>query len=503
MNRIDNYINLITPQNISKKKKQLIRDEMLCHIYDRVDFYKDSGYELEDSITKALEDTGNDDAVKLSIRNSFAELHSERIWWAIIAFFISPVINFIALFCGVWITSFDSKGKPLTYETAISFAMLFTVFTLAVFCFKKGFRKCLAAIGASNFIIGAGALFCFYPQPAVYSLAVNIGYLLDEYTPVVMRGFDFEALSFYLSIALMIGFAIWCFVSSHRIKAKGKPPKKFKLTATLCVLFCFVSVLSTTTYESNQWLFIDYPQWFRERTDALTDESKEIYDIIETDKKVDEAVRILKERGYVTVDDFAKTLDKADRKRFRYNFDQMNFIFDEDYEIYFNPDTLPYASNRSNYSTDSNNFIFLLKDENSVLISKGAGCAFGLYDNYGGACHYSVRSDDVDAVAKRFKSLKKGDSESEAIAFFGADNGEMFTCFETDTLNGKKTYYRFYSRGAKTPELPGSYDNWNGDCEVYIELEFIDGLLSSGKLNYVSYEKNRFGNKTIEVAGDS
>ena len=58
MNRIDNYIKLITPENISKKKKQLIRDEMLCHIYDRVDFYKDAGYSQEESITKALEDMG-------------------------------------------------------------------------------------------------------------------------------------------------------------------------------------------------------------------------------------------------------------------------------------------------------------------------------------------------------------------------------------------------------------------------------------------------------------
>lgn len=76
----------------------------------------------------------------------------------------------------------------------------------------------------------------------------------------------------------------------------------------------------------------------------------------------------------------------------------------------------------------------------------------------------------------------------------------MFTCFETDTPNGKKTYYRFYSRGDKTAELPGCYDNSNGDCEVYIELEFIDGLLNDGKLNYVSYVKNQFGNEVIKIA---
>lgn len=404
MNRIDDYIKLITPENISQKKKQLIRDEMLCHIYDRVDFYKNSGCPLEDSITKALEDMGNDDAVKVSIKNSLAELHAERLWWAIVAFFISPIINFIALFCGVWITSFDSKGKPLPYETAISFAMLFIVFGLAVFCQKKGFGKSLAAIGASNLIIGTSLPLCFYPQPAVYSLAVNIGYLLDEYTPVVMRGFDFEAISFYLSITLLVGFAIWCFVSSRRIKAKGKPPKKLIQTAVTAVIFCLISVISAATYESSQWLFIDYPIWFKERTDSLSDEAKEIYDKIETDKAFDEALQTIKEYGYIKVDDFAKTLDKADKKRFQYNFDQMNFIFDEDYEIYFNPDKVPYLSNNS---TVPNNFVFLLKNKNGNLISKGAGCAFGLYDNYGAACHYSRREDNTDAVAKKFKALKK------------------------------------------------------------------------------------------------
>lgn len=500
MNRIDDYIKLIIPESISKKKKQLIRDELLSHIYDRVDFYLGAGYTKDESITKALKDMGNDDAVKLSIRNSFSELHAERIWWAIIAFFISPIINFIALVCGVWITSFDSKGKPLPYETALSFIMLFIVFGLAVFCCKKGFRKCLAAIGISNFIIGAAAPLCFYPQPAVYSLAVNVGYLLDEYTPFVMRGLYFETVSFYLSIALMIGFAVWCFVSSRKIKSKGKPQTKIVRAVVISLLFCLVSVVSTATYEESQWLFINYPQWFRERTDALTDEAKEIYNQIETGENFDKTLQMLQEKGYVTIDEFAKTLDRANEKRFRFNFEQMNFLFEEDYEIYFNPDALPYASNYLNYTTDSNNLIFLLEDENGILVSKGAGCAFGLYDNYGGACHYSVRSDDVDAVAKRFKSLKKGDRENDTVAFFGTDNGEIFTVFETDMPSSKKTYYRFYSRGSDTAELPGSYDNWQGDCEVYIELEFIDGLLNSGKLNYVSYEKNSFGNKTIEVA---
>ncbi len=497
MNRIEDYIKLITPENISKKKKQLIRDEMLCHLYDRVDFYKDSGYSQEDSITKALEDMGNDDAVKLSIKNSFAELHSERIWWAIIAFFISPIINLIALFCGVWITSFDSKGKPEPYETAISFVMMFIVFTLAFFLCKKGFRKCLTAMGASNLIIGTSALFCFYPQPAVYSLAVNVGYLLDEYTPVVMRGFDFEAISFYLSIVLLIAFSVICFISSGKVKSTGKPPKALKRTAVFCIMLCLASALSTVSYEKSQWLFIDYPQWFRERTDSLTDESKEIYDLIETGKSFDEAVQMLKERGYATTDEFAQTLGRADRKRFKYNFEQINFFFEEDYEVYFDPNDVPYKPDRS--TTESNKFIFLLKDKNGNLTSKGAGCAFGLYDNYGGACHYSRREDDTDAVAKKFKALKKGDSEIEAIQFFGTDNGEIFTCFETDTSEGKKTFYRFYSRGAATAELPGSYDNQNNDCEVYIELEFINGLLSSGKLNYLSSEKNRFNNKTIIV----
>lgn len=496
MNRIDNYIKLITPDNISKKKKQLIRDELMCHIYDRIDFYKDSGYALEDSITKALEDMGNDDAVKLSIKNRFAELHAERIWWAVLAFFVAPIINLIALYCGVWVTSFDSKGSPTAFESAISFIMLFVIFVLAVFCYKKGFRKCLAAIGISNIIIGACSLLCFYPQSAIYSLAVNISYLLDEYTPVVMRGFDFEVISFYLSVAMLIAFGVLCFALNLKIKAKGKPPRKFILTSILFSLFCFASVLSVTTYEANIKLFKDYPVWFAERTDALTVETKEIYDLIETDKNVDEAHKILKENGYLTIDEYVKTLDRADQKRFRYNFNQINFFFEEDYEVYFNPNTLPCISH---YSTKSNNFIFLLRDESGVLISKGAGCAYGLYDNYGAACHYSIRNDDVDAVAKRFKSLKKGDNENETVAFFGTDNGEIFTCFEADTPEGQKTYYRFYSRGADTYELPGSFDNERTDCEVYIELEFIDGLLDSGKLNYISADKNNYGNKTIEI----
>jgi len=496
MNRIDNYIKLITPDNISKKKKQLIRDELMCHIYDRIDFYKEAGYALEDSITKALEDMGNDDAIKLSIKNHFAELHAERIWWAVLAFFVAPIINLIALYCGVWVTSFDSKGSPEPHEVAISFIMLFIVFGLAAFCYKKGLRKCLAAIGISNFIIGAFSLLSFYPQAAIYSLAVNISYLLDEYTPLVMRGIDFEVISFYSSAVLLTVLGVLCFALNLKIKSKGKPKRKIALTAVLSSLLCCVCILSSVTYESSHRLFINYPVWFREKTDSLTVEAKEIYDLIETGRSVDEAYKTLKENGYLTVDEYVQSLDKADKKRLKYNFNQINFFFEEDYEVYFNPNTLPYIYH---YSTKSNNFIFLLKDDNNLLISKGAGCAFGLYDNYGAACHYSIRNDDVDVVAKRFKSLKKGDNENETVAFFGTDNGEIFTCFEADTPKGKKTYYRFYSRGADTYELPGSFDNSRTDCEVYIELDFIDGLLNSGKLNYISADKNNYGNKIIEV----
>lgn len=496
MNRIDNYINMVTPDNVSKKKKQLIRDEMLSHIYDRIDFYKDAGYSPEECITEALKDMGDDDKVKISIRNSFAELHTERTWWAVLAFFVSPVINLIALYCGIWVTSFDSKGKPETYESAVSFIMLFTVFSLAFFCYKKGFRKSLIAIGTSNFIIGAGTPFCFYPQPAIYSLTVNVAYLLDEYTPAVMRGFHFETATFYISIAILICFGALCFVLSGKAKKQDDHTKSFKHAAVFFTILCLISVFSTAAYEKTLWLFIDYPVWFRERTDALTQEGKSLYSLIETGEKADSAVEILKKQGYVTIDEFSKTLDKVDKKRFLYNLEQSSFFFDEDYEIYFNPHTLPYASN---YSTQSNNFIFLLTDSNNVLISKGAGCAFGLYDNYGAACHYSIRNDDVDAVAKRFKLLQKGDKENEAVTFFGTDNGEMFTCFETNTPEGKTTYYRFYSRGTDTEELPGSYDNAGTDCEVYIELEFTNGLLNSGKLNYISDDKNNYGNKTIEV----
>lgn len=114
--RIEEYLDSVIPEKLSKRRQKLIREELQNHISDHIEFYTEIGYGEDESVEKALADMGDDGGVTEMIKKDFEKVYGEKIWMPILAFVLTVAVIMAAMFCGVWILSADSKGSPETAE---------------------------------------------------------------------------------------------------------------------------------------------------------------------------------------------------------------------------------------------------------------------------------------------------------------------------------------------------------------------------------------------------
>ncbi len=478
MNKIESYIASVIPKNIPKSKQQILRAEIEAHIFDRIDFYTEIGYDPDASINKALTDMGEDEEVKTSIRNDFEELHFERTWWAVLSGLIVVAINNLLEVKDVSLRYYD----PTPMEIVASFAMTFAVIALIFFLYKKGLRKSLTGVGIANILVALFSLMRFYPHYAVYALVNDVIYLLDKYTPLVFREFAIYGVRgevFLGSAVFVLLITASCFALSHKIKRFGKPQKSRPVGIIILCIVYFALAFSTSflTENANQY-FEQYPDWFSDRADTVNIKNEMLADMFDENTTAAEADEILKSYGYITTEEYATQLDKPTAEIFRHRMSQLDFFFNEDYQIWFNPVDRSTAFD----GLDGNGFLYLLIADNGKIKSKGYGNGFE--DVF---TAYADKAVDMSEVYSDFKSLEIGDDESDVLLGFWQSNSELYTNFTTYTDDGIKTYYRFCCRSiAHIPELPNTL-YFKNDCEVYLEFEFFNGKLTQGRLHYKSY----------------
>lgn len=78
MNRIIEFVDSFIPENLPKKRKQTLKEELMCHILDKVDYYRELGYAESESVSKAIEDFGMDNEIKKYVSGEFEELYQEK-----------------------------------------------------------------------------------------------------------------------------------------------------------------------------------------------------------------------------------------------------------------------------------------------------------------------------------------------------------------------------------------------------------------------------------------
>lgn len=469
MNRITEFVDSFIPKNIPKKKALILKAELTCHILDKVDYYKDIGYDENEGINKAIGDFGTDEEVRNNIFNEFEELYSEKSIFGIMAFVIIGVMNFLCLPLDVWVTSADFNRNPEPVGAFISFCMIFVVFLMISVARVKKYRNTLISIGIINTLIAVVLLFSFYPQMAAYTVGYNLIYLIDHFTPVsmgdtIVMGHDVIIVMVLWLVYLIIP-AVYCFVEAVRIK-KGtantiKRPKK--KIAIFSAVFFAVAIVSCLMYPASEKYINNYPVWFNNYHSYISEDSEKKYNEIILGYDYNQVGKHLSFEGYVPVEAYRNSLDILTQKQFDDNLDE--FSFAQGYEIWFNPDK----------RTDGNSFVGIRSD-NGIVTGVGIGnmedaMYTGEYSNFG----YSDldTDDDMAAATAYFRALHKGDSEDDVMSSFGVEYGTTYSKRKYLENGTEKSYYRIYC-------YKDSFDLHNSPR--YIELLFENGRLASATM---------------------
>ncbi len=82
--KIEKFIDEYLPEHISADKKVELKEEFICHIYDRIEYYTEIGYPKEESLQRALKDFGDEKDIKEQIKKDLGRIH---IPWTLANFF--------------------------------------------------------------------------------------------------------------------------------------------------------------------------------------------------------------------------------------------------------------------------------------------------------------------------------------------------------------------------------------------------------------------------------
>lgn len=486
MNRIPEFVDSFIPKNLPQKRKQMLKDELEDHIYEKVSFYEEIGYTKEQGIEKAIEEFGKDDDMRKHIFNEFEELYAERSIFGIIAFFVIMLMNYLCFPLDTWVYSADFNRDPDVLGTAISFLMIFVVLSMIVFARIKKYRKMLFAIGVANIIIAVCPLVCFYTQMASYTIGYNFIYLVDNFTPFLLGNLIANAMSGLVAIFFQFGLllipALYSIIASVLLK-KGKQKtvkNPVKTSAVFCAVYLFVTVVSCILQPTGLEYDDDYPVWFSPYTLCISEIPDEIFSKIHIGMSEDDANAVLCSYGYQRIEDYRESLDRVTKKQFDANLDELDFI--DGYTIWFLPDVY----------IPGEGFVGI-RCENGIVTGAGIGnLNKDMYDaddyNSFGYSMSKDWDDDIEAMTGQFRALQKGDEEAEVIDIFTELNGLIYARRLYIENSETVSYYRIYFYGVVDPEAKTHHES----CDPrYIELTFRGGQLTAGNLFAENYVNNK------------
>lgn len=501
MDRITEFAAGFIPENLPKKKAQALREEIICHLLDKADYYKDIGYDESVSIDKAIEEFGTDKNIKEYIRNEFEELYRERTVWGILAGALIIGLNILCFPLDLWVASFDSNRDPDPLGAFMSFLMIFVVVGFTVFARIKKYRKMLLSVGLFNLVLSGFFFWCFYPQMALFSVWYNLIYLIDNFTPFIIYNTPAEPV---LLGALLIGvplmLSIYPIAASILLKL-GKigdvKNQRKKSIAVACV--CFSVMFVTCMLQKTGFRYYDeYPIYFSPYDVYISDETEDVYNRISLGDTVEQAEKIMDEYAILPMEKYRSFLDKVGQKQLDKQLREMDF--DNSYRIYFPP-----------YSYIKGQGLVGIREENGIVTGVAVGNIDGhMYNEKSRTFGYSSTRkckslDGMMAISVYLGSLKPGDGEEEILSEFGDDSGllgedmGMFYSMRKHLENGMlKTYYRVYFYGVTDPESKVDYKKYS---PWYLELSFVDGALEKGALYTREYTDDDMYPKKLMTIG--
>lgn len=508
LEQMENYVRSVLPAGMPQRKREPLHDELICPLLDRYEFYREIGFDDEESTRKAIHDMGEDNETTDYIRNEFDELYFEKTWWAVLVFFGVLLIDLFSDAIFVLGALGDSDDFSFyIFDAIISFISIAIVLKGIGIAYRHGYRKILITIGVANillFVCGGLAYlirilsipFPFdtdfweiqYTQASAYALLESLFLFLDRCTPLVLRA----AYSFTLGYdtfgaLLLFVFGSFAFALSFKIKRHGLPRKtKKRKQWGRQIAFVLVAILSVGFYYPAHQYFNNYPVWFDEYNDSIEAEEQNLYNQLCTMKTYEEGIAFLKANGYISTTEYAETLSYNMSKKFNYNLNRIDFFFDDDYEVFFNPKKVSPTIQAGAYD-DRNGFLYLKGAEDGTLcgIGVGNGIKYNFFMN-------ASKTSEPKVCLTAFDEIKAGDSKDAVLGSHGEDFGEKVTEFRNITNNGvEEEYYRYISDGRMG----------ESSVTLYVDLYFTNDVLTDGKIYSTSYTfngiENVFSEKTI------
>lgn len=493
---IQDYLNSVIPKNIGKKKAEALRKELEGHIYDKIMYFKDIGYDTEASTAKALECMGDTDEIKKQINSSFEELYHERTLWALLVFSGYIVLDVLFAFLGIWITSADYKGLTRDSHIAVSMFFVFLCVFLIIFFYEKRLKKCLIALGVSHGLIAASVLFAIYPQCFFYSYGRILGFLADI-LPNVYFGYDikeyFDFGCFLCSVVFLCLTAIVCFVLAFRVSKGIKKDYSGKKVRISAAVLAVIAVVHMGIYFAGDKYFSTYPTFSFDWDDDIADKSSVICEMISNVTEYDEAEKILKEYGYILTDDFLADCSYFGKKQFYHEFSKFDIETDPGSKIFFNPNVSRLYVNPDMYKglvahpsglCVSRHLVVINSDTNGKI--EKIGCLYGFkFDPdayYWSSYSFGRYGNDVEEECMDyFENKIKTSSEEDFINKMWT--GNMYSYVREYKDSATVNRYRLVFNNEKESYFDDS-NNKKKEFSILADVTFTDGKFTEGKVYY-------------------
>lgn len=469
------YLDLLVPKNLPQKRRNELFNELETHLFDKAQYYEEIGYSKDESLELAVRDMGTDKGTVREINVEFESLYRERTWQALAAAAAVLLLNMLCFLSQNFVLSVEPIGEPDLLKNCVSFGIIFVVLFIIVISKELKLRKTLVAVGIANLLIAASALFCVFPQAALFSIETNLAFLIDRFTPISAWNGEYYGSAavffFYFSYAFAVICAVCCFVLARKIRTgnTGKAGSPKKRVLAFCGVFIFVAVFTCCLYPTAYSHMVSIPQYVAPENSYVSKNAAEVYSQLEKTDSYEESRKILSANNMVNTDEFKKTLTYSQKKALSKQLGQLR-IEDESFEIWFSNDA----------REDGNGLIFLKKGEGGRLAACGVGNSSrflekGKYSNYN---VYFPNAENCDSkkILEYFRALKRGADEKIVIAFFKSNNACFCSDFSFFESSGERRVYRMYQQqkeGEKFTEM---------NIELYTELVFENGRLSSGSM---------------------
>lgn len=493
MNGLNNYINSLIPKNISRKKKELLYDELESHLFEKIDYYTKLGFSLDESLEKAKADFAADEKTAESISGGFETLYGERTLWAVIAAVLIVVMNGICFPLDIWVSNVEFNDEPTLFGVTVSFLMIFVVVFGAFFARLKGYRKTLISIGSANLFLLIGLIFMSYPQPAFYAVNSNVIYLIDRFTPIylgekIRYGYGWY---FWFAVIFLAVIVLCCFIGAYKIK-KGSARHIQKPKVGVCVfvsVFVFIAAVTAFMYPVSYEYIENYPYFLDNFAQYLSEETETLYSEIDINSDYAAVTQILTGSGWMSFETFENTLDRTGKKQFEGS--KNNFDLRDGYEFWFNPEK----------SIDGGGFVGIKKDADGKVTGKLIGnIENGIRTkDYGSYGYHPHNNCDMYEMFATFDNLHLGDSQEDVMRDFVNKYGTVYTKLESEENGNKTAYFRIACEGSVDSEEYGlMYDK--DDLTVYNEITFKNGELADAKMHYTAWVDGDLKNEIKSVA---